>query len=88
MIGYHVRLKLCKPKLQSWADVLMHIRITVGKSVNVKAVSWLVNMHTATPMSHYICPTYKKPGAHLAGWYQKVPPSCTTMKRGVLGFGR
>ena len=26
----------------------MHIHIMVGKSVNVKAVSWLVNMHTAT----------------------------------------
>ena len=26
----------------------MHIHIVVGKSVNVKAVSWLVNMHTAT----------------------------------------
>ena len=26
----------------------MHIHITVGKSVNGKAVSWLINMHTAT----------------------------------------
>ena len=26
----------------------MHIHVAVGKSVNVKAVSWLINMHTAT----------------------------------------
>ena len=51
MIGYHVMLKLCKPKLQPWADMLMHIHKVVGKSVNVKAVSQLVNMHTATQAS-------------------------------------
>ena len=38
-------------RLQPWVDVLMHIHIVVGKSVNVKAVSWLVNMHTATDMT-------------------------------------
>ena len=26
----------------------MHIHIMVGKLVNVKAVSWLINMHAAT----------------------------------------
>ena len=40
LIGYHVRLKLCEPKLWPWTDVLMHIHMVVGKSVNVKAVSW------------------------------------------------
>ena len=29
-------------------NVLIHIQIMVGKLVNVKAVSWLINMHTAT----------------------------------------
>ena len=28
-----------EPKLRPWADVLMHIHVVVGKSVNVKAVS-------------------------------------------------
>ena len=48
MVTNQSRVKLCKPKLQPWADVLMHIHIAVGKLVNVKAVSWLINMHTAT----------------------------------------
>ena len=39
LIGYRVRLKLCEPKLWPWVDVLMHIHVAVGKSVNVKAVS-------------------------------------------------
>ena len=73
LIGYHVRLKLCEPKLQPWVDVLMHIHITVGKLVNVKAVSQLSNMHTLTipkkvpvtlgwPDQHICWPLW--PGSH------------------------
>ena len=53
-IGYHVMLQLCMPKLTmvnyaKLVDVLMYIHIGVmGKLVNVKVVSQLANMHTAT----------------------------------------
>ena len=54
LIGYCVRLKLCAKTVTlvnyvKWVDVLMHIHIGVmGKSVNVKVVSWLANLHIAT----------------------------------------
>ena len=54
LIGYCVRVKLCAKTVTlvnyvKWVDVLMHIHIGVqGKSVNVKVVSQLANMHIAT----------------------------------------
>ena len=54
LTGYHVRLKLCTKTMTllnyvKWVDVLMHIHIRVmGKSVNVKVVNWLANLHIAT----------------------------------------
>ena len=54
LIGYQVRLKLCTKTVTlvnyaKWVDVLIHIHIgAMGKSVNVKIVSQLADMHMAT----------------------------------------
>ena len=48
LIGYHDRLKLCATKTVTLGRCANAYHIVVGKFFNVKAVSQLINMHTAT----------------------------------------
>ena len=73
LIGYCVRMKLCAPKLTLGRCANAYL-YHIGKSVNVKAVSQLINMHTATK---YI--PYSWCNQVLIGWnVTKISPEWST----------